>query len=303
MEYNDVTNTVESDFMKHNKTLVEDVDKITKNGKNDDKSSDKSSDKMSDDSSVGKKVKRVYSPQQKKAKRISNILLGFSILLILVAIVLFLIDPIQNMMRKKVTEEALSEIQTGISAGQTEITIIVDSNANQVNGEEYDYIGSEAERAAQSEAIESQESSDEQIPSNVTLTSIGILTIDSVNIELPIWSDASKISLRYGTGHFEGSAMPGQDGNCTILGHHMREEGSIFNRLDEVRTGDSAVITSVDGNTYTYIIDNIIIVNPEDLGNYIYSENGTGKQLTLITCSYTGVNGATQRLLVIGHMA
>jgi len=42
-------------------------------------------------------------------------------------------------------------------------------------------------------------------------------------------------------------------------------------------------------------------LDPSELGNYVKIDSGTGKQITLVTCTPTGVG--SHRIIVIGHMA
>ena len=135
-----------------------------------------------------------------------------------------------------------------------------------------------------------------------TLHACGTISIPSIDCELPLLDGAGKVELRYGAGRLIGSAGPGEPGNLVIFGHRMRRYGSIFNRLGEVKPGDSIRI-SRDGETFTYIVDEIRTVDPSSLSYYIDLEkegdNGS-RRITLITCTPVGVG--SHRLLVIGHM-
>ena len=132
-----------------------------------------------------------------------------------------------------------------------------------------------------------------------TLISYGTLLIPSIDCELPLWDGAGKIELRYGVGRMPLSCEAGEKGNLVIFGHRMKKKGSIFNRLDEVSYGD-AVTVNRNGRSFTYIVDQIEVIEPSLLSRYIGMGEGE-KRITLITCTPVGVG--SHRLLVIGHLA
>lgn len=231
----------------------------------------------------------------------SKIMLIVAVLLLVAGIVLLLIDPIKNYIRKTKIEDGVTSIEEQILNASPEMpmTYVVPVEGNEVNGEDYDFFSDdEDEIARQRELIEQELAS---MGSEVTLTAIGILEIDKIELQVPIWDEASIISLRYGVGHYETSSMPGEEGNCAILGHHMRDYGSIFNRLGEVEIGDTIRLRAVNGETYNYVVDNIIVVNPVNLDDYLESDSLDGTAITLVTCTYTA--SGTQRLLVMGHIS
>ena len=132
-----------------------------------------------------------------------------------------------------------------------------------------------------------------------TLVSYGTLLIPSIDCELPLWDGAGKIELRYGVGRMPLSCEAGEKGNLVIFGHRMKKKGSIFNRLDEVSSGD-AIIVNRNGCSFTYIVDQTEVIEPSELSRYIAMGEGE-KRITLITCTPTGVG--SHRLLVIGHLS
>lgn len=58
--------------------------------------------------------------------------------------------------------------------------------------------------------------------------------------------------LRDGPGHLAGSALPGQPGNVVIFGH-LNIWGSVFYHLDELRHGDTVILSDSTG-TFTYTV-------------------------------------------------
>ena len=235
-----------------------------------------------------------------------KLLLSLAILLLVGAAVLFSWNPVQNYLRGQKTQAMVSQIEQG------NVTIVVDPNALPVSGEELETFTTTAVTGA-STGVSTPAETTAAVPATpvptkydpaekLTLTALGTITIDSINLHIPLWEGAGIVPLRYGAGVLGGSALPGQDGNCVILGHRMKTYGSLFNRLNEVAVGNSIVLTAVDGTAYTYTVDNVIpALDPAELINYVQSDSGTGKQVTLITCTPVGVG--SQRIIVIGHMA
>lgn len=242
--------------------------------------------------------------RKRKFSTTDKVLLILAILLFLGAIVLFLWNPVQNYLRGQKTSEMVSQIEQGV------VTVIVDPNYLPVSGEELETFSTTPETSLAGTGTDLTTAVTEATPvstkydpaEKLTLTALGTIKIDKIDLLIPLWEGAGIIPLRYGAGVLDSSARPGQEGNSVILGHRMKTYGSLFNRLDEVAVGDSVVITAVDGTVYTYIVDSVIPkLDPAELINYIQVDSGTGKQLTLITCTPTGVG--SHRIVVIGHMA
>lgn len=246
-----------------------------------------------------------------RKKRKSKLLLVLAILLLLGGVALLLVDPIKSHLRKQKVDEAMDIIQSAIPTnvqqnddGEVEeleevlVTMQVPKDANEVDGEEYDYFG--ADEIENSMIGSELDQAYEDLPSYVTLVALGILDIDSVDIHIPIWSEASVVSLRYGGGHYIDSAMPGDRGNCAILAHHMRHDDTMFHNLDKVEIGDTIRVTSISGRVYNYVADQILIVSARELPNYLQGDITDTKQITLVTCTYTSTG--KMRLLVIGHL-
>lgn len=135
-----------------------------------------------------------------------------------------------------------------------------------------------------------------------SLRPYGTIRIPSIGCELPLWDGAGKIELRYGAGRMPLSCEAGNPGNLVIFGHRMRRYGSIFNRLGEVKTGDSIQIERC-GSIFTYTVDQIKTIDPSELSRYIdmekEGEDGSCR-ITLITCTPIGVG--SHRLVIIGHL-
>lgn len=133
---------------------------------------------------------------------------------------------------------------------------------------------------------------------NVTGTGIiGYITIDKINVELPIYHGISKEVLNVAAGHLPGSSFPiGGKGNHAVLSAHRGlPSAKLFTNLDKMEVGDTFNITVLD-RVLTYKVDQILIVEPEKVED-LYVKRGED-YCTLMTCTPYGVN--THRLLVRG---
>lgn len=247
---------------------------------------------------VDENTARENRVKRDKNKKISTVLLILALVFALIAVVLLLVDPIKNHIRKNKVETVVEDVKAEIlKADVTEYTFVVSKDANKVSGEDYDVYGNGEDEEAMRAEIDAALA---ELPDDVTLNCIGIIEIPSIDCCDPILDNDSVIDLRYGIGHHQSSVLPGEDGNCCLLGHHMRVEGMFFNKLIEVKIGDTVKITLIDGSEYNYIVDKTIVVDPSELEDYVDGDDGTGKQITLVSCTYT--NEGTKRILVIGHI-
>ena len=134
---------------------------------------------------------------------------------------------------------------------------------------------------------------------DVTGTGImGYVTIEKINVTLPIYHGTSSAVLQAGAGHLEGTSLPvgGESTHCVISAHRGLPSATLFTHLDQLEVGDTFTLTVLN-EVLTYEVDQITIVYPNELEN-IYTEEGQD-YCTLMTCTPYGIN--TQRLLVRGH--
>ena len=89
--------------------------------------------------------------------------------------------------------------------------------------------------------------------------------------------------------------MGGESTHTVISGHRGLPRAKLFTDLDKLRVGDEFEIY-VLGETYTYSVDQINIVEPSDMSTL--SVIPGGDYCTLVTCTPYGIN--THRLLVRG---
>lgn len=129
---------------------------------------------------------------------------------------------------------------------------------------------------------------------------MGYITIEKINVMLPIYHGVSETVLSKGVGHLPSSGLPvgGRGNHAVLTGHTGLPSADLFTELTELEVGDVFYIT-VLGEVLTYKIDQIKVVLPEQTQDLMPV---AGADLcTLITCTPYGIN--SHRLLVRGRRA
>lgn len=226
--------------------------------------------------------------RKKRKKKIRPLTLILDLLIavcILGAAYLFGIRYYHNYMNDQKTMQLLRNQAEGRVDEKTgQIGIWIDPKANPVSGEGgYD---------TPNGLVDS--SGHKQDSSSVFVEVIGQMTIDKINLNMPIVWGCDYPQLQVGLGWYQKSAEIGQEGNCVILGHRMLEYGRHFNRLDEVKEDDRVRISTRKGS-YTYKVKSTQRVSVPEMFNYFEPHEGK-TELTLVTCSNDAAN---TRILVL----
>ena len=127
---------------------------------------------------------------------------------------------------------------------------------------------------------------------------LGYIEIPALSVYLPIYHGTSESVLQIAVGHIEWTSLPtgGSGTHCALSGHRGLPSAKLFTDLDDLVIGDRFMM-QILGETLTYEVDQILIVEPEDSTALLIEE---GKDLcTLVTCTPYGIN--SHRLLVRGH--
>ncbi len=106
---------------------------------------------------------------------------------------------------------------------------------------------------------------------------IARLQIERDGAHIIVLSGASGRTMAFGPGHVDGSAMPGDRGNCVITAHRDTH----FAPLRYVMPGDVLSLQRVDGKTARYEVKGVRIVSKFDTS--VMNQDGRSR-LTLITC-------------------
>lgn len=124
------------------------------------------------------------------------------------------------------------------------------------------------------------------------------LIIPKIGVSAPIMfadskqpADIDKL-LQEGVVHYPDTAMPGERGNVFITGHssyYWWSKGAyndVFSILNKLVVGD-VIYINYNYKRYTYTVNNIIVVTPDDLS---VLNQGDTNMLSLMTCTPVGTN-------------
>ncbi|MCJ8014644.1 class D sortase [Paenibacillus sp. KQZ6P-2] len=134
-------------------------------------------------------------------------------------------------------------------------------------------------------------------PSDAEVKVEGMLTIDKINLKLPILHGATKQNMKSTVASIENTGEAGEIGNYAIAGHRNRTYGRNFNRLDELEKGDKIDVETEAGR-FEYTVTEKLIVKPEDV--WVLKGNGKDQEITLVTCH--PIVNPTHRLIIKGKI-
>lgn len=107
---------------------------------------------------------------------------------------------------------------------------------------------------------------------------IGYLSVPPLDLELPVMEEWSYPGLKIAPGRYAGSAY---NGTFVICGHNYKTH---FGTLHSLSAGDPIVFTDMDGNEFTYSVDNVETIEPNQKEKVL----GDEWALTLFTCTPGG---------------
>ena len=120
---------------------------------------------------------------------------------------------------------------------------------------------------------------------------LAVLSIDSLDIKVPVYDGASDLNLNRGVARIRGTARINEIDNLGIAGHR----DGFFRGLQHISVGDPIDLDTLNGPV-RYRVTGITIVNPEDVYVLDPTESRT---LTLVTCyPFYFVGSAPQRYIV-----
>src|SRR5579863_3926407 len=120
---------------------------------------------------------------------------------------------------------------------------------------------------------------------------LGRLDIPRLGLSVAVLQGTSSRILRLGTGHIEGTPLPGEAGNSGIAGHR----DTFFRELKDIRENDEVQFQTAIGLS-RYAVDWVKVVTPDDLSVLAPS---TESALTLVTCyPFYFVGPAPRRFVV-----
>lgn len=117
---------------------------------------------------------------------------------------------------------------------------------------------------------------------------IGMVSVPSLNLELPVMSEWSYPKLKISPCRYHGSAYTH---DLIIAGHNYRKH---FSPLKGLEPGERIVFTDVEGNRFFYQVDSVEILKKTEVEQM---EAGDW-DLTLFTCTYGGQTRFTLRCVL-----
>ena len=219
-------------------------------------------------------------------KIINRILLVILLLLLAAAGGLILGRPYIVDLQRQQAEAAIYSL---IEGGQTEIEF---NYLPEMEGEQFQEM--EAFSAEYAEIPDASDNGEKR-----SVVGYGLIEIPAIDLEMPLVKGADNYSLRAAAGWWPQSAEMGTAGNCAVFGHRMVTYGRHFNRLDELNPEDQIFLYNTEGKKFTYTVTATEVIEPSVLLDTLYEHN-EGFQLTLVTCTPTGVGD--HRLLVYAEM-
>lgn len=111
---------------------------------------------------------------------------------------------------------------------------------------------------------------------------LGILSVPSKNLELPILADYSYELLDTAPCRYSGSY---DSDDLVIGGHNYR---SHFSKLKSIKNGEEIFFTSFNGTVYKYSVLRVEILESTQIEDLINKQNTDDWDLTLFTCTSSG---------------
>lgn len=115
---------------------------------------------------------------------------------------------------------------------------------------------------------------------------IGILTLEKLDIRLPVLSEYRAQNLKITVCRYEGDYFA-QSGKMVIAGHNYK---SHFGKLSQMTEGDIVIFTNIYGNEYQYYVTDIIEIDGTDTDALVEGD----WTLSLFTCAFD----RTKRIVV-----
>ena len=124
---------------------------------------------------------------------------------------------------------------------------------------------------------------------------LAVLSIDKLDLKVPVYNGTDEINLNRGAGRIKGTARIDEIGNLGIAGHR----DGFFRGLKDVEIGDSIDMLTYQGNRQ-FVVSSITIVDPTDVSVLASTDTST---ITLVTCyPFYYVGHAPKRYIVKGEL-
>lgn len=112
---------------------------------------------------------------------------------------------------------------------------------------------------------------------------VGYVSIESIDVQLPLYLGASQENLSKGATVLGQTSMPigGENTNCVIAAHRRTKKHPMLSDIEKVQVGDKVLVNNL-WETLEYQVVAIKVISPDDIDAIRIQE---GKDLvTIITC-------------------
>ncbi len=124
---------------------------------------------------------------------------------------------------------------------------------------------------------------------------LAILSIDKLDLKVPVYNGTDEINLNRGAGRIKGTGWIDSPGNLGIAGHR----DGFFRVLKDIELGDSIEMLTHQGKT-EFVVSSITIVEPTDVSVLAPTDSSS---ITLVTCyPFYFVGHAPKRYIVKGEL-
>jgi LPXTG-site transpeptidase (sortase) family protein len=113
------------------------------------------------------------------------------------------------------------------------------------------------------------------------VSGIGILTIDKINLELPVIDGVDNMQQKVVVGCTPQTVPIGAVGNAVIVGQRSNQYGQLFNRLGELEIGDTINYHPKDSDWMLFQIVDIHTIRPDEQ----IAQTEDVYELTLYACT------------------
>jgi sortase A len=145
--------------------------------------------------------------------------------------------------------------------------------------------------AASSEAVALSGTASAPIAPRAGLATLGRILIPAIGLDQPLYEGIAQYFIDAGPTHWPGTALPGAAGNMVIAGHRTTHTHPFY-AIANLHPGDSIIIRTNGGRTYTYRVDQQFVV--PDTALWI-KDPLPGFRMTIFTCHPIG--SSAQRLV------
>ena len=119
------------------------------------------------------------------------------------------------------------------------------------------------------------------------------IQIPKLNVDTIVVEGTTASALRAGAGHYPSTPLPCENGNVGIAGHRTTY-GKPFANLDQLKEGDTIILTTPIGTCTYEVSKKPFIIAPTNLD--VIADTPTTRELTLTTCHPK--HSARQRLVI-----